>query len=53
MGLAFLNIGIATSLLGTVGIWRRMPRLGLTSRNRAFVWVLTGIALMAISPFIE
>ena len=49
MSLAFLNIGVATLLLGTVAIWRRMPGLGLTTRSRALIWVASGIAMIAMA----
>jgi len=39
-------VGLATFVLGFVGIFKQMPNIGLTTRRRGYVWVGTGVALM-------
>ncbi len=46
MDVLFLNVGLATSILGLVGVFIRMPNIGLTTRRRGYVWMATGAALM-------
>ena len=48
LGYILLNLGVISFLLGLVGIWIRMPSIGLPTKRRAYVWVAFGVLLMAV-----
>ena len=48
LGFTLLNLGFISFALGAVGIFHRMPNIGLPTRRRAYVWAGFGLVLMAV-----